>query len=341
MNIMLENPKKIERFMAREARQASESLHVSPDMVKKEKRAIHSIFRRRRIPTILVWLLILVVVAGAAYYFGQRRNAQSSSKPAAKAQQENQTVIAQVGKLMLLPQDEQPTIATVSDKSKLGNQDFFKNAEDGDEILVYPNAQLAIIYRPSINKIVNVAPLFTDQNSTAGQTASTAKQVTAQSSSNSHQASQSNSSPSSQPQTSSSTAGQTVSAASPVASSANSPDVQTTPLKVEIENGSTTVGLAGDVQNKLSGISGVSVIGTGDAKGNYTNTVVVDLTQKNPALVLQVAQSVSGQIENLPAGESAPTGADVLVIVGNNASQETSPQTSIPTTSTTSGTTQP
>ncbi len=320
--------------MVRETRQASEALHVSPVLVRKEKRAIHNIFRRRRIPTILVWLLILVVVAGAAYYFGQRRNAQSSSKAAAKAQQENQTVIAQVGKLMLLPQGEQPTIATVSDKSKLSGQAFFKNAEDGDEILVYPNAQLAIIYRPSINKIVNVAPLFTDQSS-GSQTASAGNKQTAQSSSSDNQPAQSSTPTGSQIQTNS----PSVASSAPADTPTSSGNTQTTPLKVEIENGSATVGLASDTQSKLDGINGVSVMGTKDAnRSDYTNTIVVDLTEKNPALVLQIAQAVGGQIESLPTGETKPANTDVLVIVGNNGSQETSPQTPMPAAATTSST---
>ena len=84
-----------------------------------------------------------------------------------------------------------------------------------------------------------------------------------------------------------------------------------------IDNGSKTVGLAQTTQNKLSGLTGVNVISTGDAKkNNYTGTLVIDLTQKNPTLLSQIAQAVNGQVGSLPACETRPGNADVLIIAG-------------------------
>lgn len=68
-------------------------------------------------------------------------------------------VVAKVSKLMVLPKGEVPTIATVSDKSKLVEQSFFQNAEDGDAVLIYQKAGSAILYRPSENRIINVGPV--------------------------------------------------------------------------------------------------------------------------------------------------------------------------------------
>ena len=76
------------------------------------------------------------------------------------AQQENQKIIDMVGKLVLLPEDETPTIATVTDPAKLkAEQAFFARAEDGDKVLIYTRALKAIMYRPRTNKIIEVAPL--------------------------------------------------------------------------------------------------------------------------------------------------------------------------------------
>lgn len=301
--------------MAREARQASEALHVSPVLVKKEKRAIHNIFRRRRIPTILVWLLILVVVAGAAYYFGQRRTSQNSSKAAAKAQEETEKVIAQVGKIMVLPQGESPTVATVSDVSKLQGQAFFKDGQNGDKILIYANSREAILYRPSINKIIKEAPLVMDQysdnqadaannpstdNLPASPAADNAPVASSTIPDNPQPAGYSN----------------TTNPAEALAVGSNSQN-NTNPLNVFIDNGTKTAGAAKDTQDKLSGVSGINVIGTGDAKKNdYAGITVVDLTQKNTALVGQIAQAVGGQVGSLPSGEIKPANADVLIIVG-------------------------
>ncbi|PIR80160.1 MAG: hypothetical protein COU25_01495, partial [Candidatus Levybacteria bacterium CG10_big_fil_rev_8_21_14_0_10_35_13] len=52
-----------------------------------------------------------------------------------------------------------PTIATITDKSQLSTQPFFNNAVDGDKVLVYANAKKAILYRPSTDKIIEVAPV--------------------------------------------------------------------------------------------------------------------------------------------------------------------------------------
>jgi hypothetical protein len=57
-------------------------------------------------------------------------------------------------------------LATVTDASKLNSQRFFKDAQNGDEVLIYALASKAILYRPKINKIVEVASVQpVDQNS--------------------------------------------------------------------------------------------------------------------------------------------------------------------------------
>ncbi len=67
---------------------------------------------------------------------------------------------------MELPQGETPTIATVSDKEKLKDQPFFKATENGDVLLAYTKAMQAILDRPNTNKIINVAPINLNGNTT-------------------------------------------------------------------------------------------------------------------------------------------------------------------------------
>lgn len=68
-----------------------------------------------------------------------------------------QEVIDKVGRLIELPK-ETPTIANITDKTKLQNQ-FFANAQDGDKVLIFQNAKKAIIYRESANKIIEVGTI--------------------------------------------------------------------------------------------------------------------------------------------------------------------------------------
>lgn len=71
------------------------------------------------------------------------------------------TVKAKVEAHYLLPTDEEPALATVTDKNKL-NTPFLKKAENGDKILIYQQNQVAIIYRPSIDRVVSVGPVTID-----------------------------------------------------------------------------------------------------------------------------------------------------------------------------------
>jgi len=64
-----------------------------------------------------------------------------------------------VGKLMVLPEGETPTIATVSDPDKLKDQAFFAHAKTGDKVLIYAKAKKAILYSPTDNRIVEVAAI--------------------------------------------------------------------------------------------------------------------------------------------------------------------------------------
>lgn len=64
-----------------------------------------------------------------------------------------------VALLMELP-DEDATVATVTDAEKLKGQDFFKNAEKGDKVLIFTAAKKAVIYRESTNKVINAGPII-------------------------------------------------------------------------------------------------------------------------------------------------------------------------------------
>jgi len=109
-----------------------------------------------RTPILMVAAAILVLALGSLLYH-QHQHA-NNAKGLSGQSQINDTV-NKVSKLILLPSGEQPTLAIVNDASKYSSTPFFKNAANGDRLLVYAQAHEAILYRPSINKIIAVAPL--------------------------------------------------------------------------------------------------------------------------------------------------------------------------------------
>jgi len=107
---------------------------------------------------------LLATLGGALAFFivfffvlGQYQNYRNN--PDAAVQRETRALILKIGRFMELPQGEDPTLATVSDRSKLKGQDFFARAQNGDRVLIYTKARKAILYRPASEKIIEVTNL--------------------------------------------------------------------------------------------------------------------------------------------------------------------------------------
>lgn len=107
---------------------------------------------------VVVLVLLVIILAGTSGYLWKKMQAATSS-PEQIAQAEASALAKKVGMLMVLPTDETPTIATVSDPEALKTQAFFTNAKVGDKVLIYTNAKKAVLFDPVLNKILNVAPL--------------------------------------------------------------------------------------------------------------------------------------------------------------------------------------
>lgn len=228
--------------------------------------------------SLLVKLAIILVAVGAIgvgiYYYLQYDKAQKLLKnPTLAAQTEQKTLIDKVGKLIELPQDEEPTVATVSDITKLKGQPFFAKAQNGFKVLIYSKAKRAILYDPKNNKIIEVGPI------NIGQSADPQKPAGDQS----------------------------------------VPPAATTPVNVAIYNGTKTAGLAGTTEKQIAAkMSNVTVVAKGNAKENYTKTLVIDLSGNQKAVASQLAKLLSGEVGSLPKTETLPASpaADLLIILG-------------------------
>lgn len=117
----------------------------------------------------LILVLLILALAAGGYVYQTRKIAnlkienQRLSDPQQAAKQEADRLKNDVSKLIELP-NETPTIATVVDVEKLKTQSFFANAQNGDRVLLFPQAKKAVLYRPNTKKIVEVAPINIGNN---------------------------------------------------------------------------------------------------------------------------------------------------------------------------------
>jgi hypothetical protein len=121
---------------------------------------------------IMASIITGVAAIGASVYFYTRyqKALQQIQNPQAAGQQELADIVGRIAKVMDLPTGEQPTLATVTDVTKLKDQPFFAKAKNGDKVLIYNTARKAILFDPVSNKILEVAPL-TVASGSAQQTA--------------------------------------------------------------------------------------------------------------------------------------------------------------------------
>jgi hypothetical protein len=111
---------------------------------------------------IVMLVIIITSLLFGGYFYYQFRKLKSN--PNAQVEKEAQDLLSQVAKIYLIPTGEEPTIATVSDPNALKNQSFFTQSQKGDKVLIFTKAGRAVLYRPSIDKIIETAPINNSNN---------------------------------------------------------------------------------------------------------------------------------------------------------------------------------
>ena len=102
---------------------------------------------------------LLILVLSGIYFFANDINLLAGNKGKI-----NNNIIARVSKLVVINDSTGVMLATVTDKNKLKNQRFFNNAENGDYVVFFPAERKAVLYRSSVNKIVEIAPILDNQS---------------------------------------------------------------------------------------------------------------------------------------------------------------------------------
>ena len=138
-----------------------ESVNRPPQPVapKRQKKGLSRLIRGFGASGVLI-IILIVAIAAAVFFYTKYQDSQDRLKhPDILAKAQTQSLVEKAGKHVELPAGEEPTVATVSDVSKLSNQTFFANAKNGDKVLIYSKAKQAILYRPSEDRVINIAPL--------------------------------------------------------------------------------------------------------------------------------------------------------------------------------------
>ncbi len=122
------------------------------------ERGVKSFSKNVVLPSVIIVVVLAIGASGYFYYQYQQTQALLQN-PTLSAQVENARLLQKVGALYDLPKDETPTIATVSDVKLLEKKPFFQRAQNGDKILIFTKNKIAILYRPSENKIIDFTAL--------------------------------------------------------------------------------------------------------------------------------------------------------------------------------------
>jgi len=108
---------------------------------------------------LLILIVVLLIVAGFIGFLYYKEKTSEPKNPVEVANEEVERIKNLVSKHIILPEEE-PAIATIVDIEALkkDNPEFYKNAQNDDKVLIF--SQKAIIYRPSQDILINVAPVI-------------------------------------------------------------------------------------------------------------------------------------------------------------------------------------
>jgi hypothetical protein len=111
------------------------------------------IIQKNKLIGILFLIIILLIISFSLYFYYKQNTIEYGFNN--QIQKENIELFAKISRLYLVP-DEEPTIATVSNPELLKDQSFFTLSEKGDKVFIFIKAGRAVLYRPSIDKIIEI-----------------------------------------------------------------------------------------------------------------------------------------------------------------------------------------
>lgn len=115
----------------------------------------------------VVTALVLLVLVVAAFFVVFRLLKTPEERAQTKSDRDTAMLVRRVSRIALLP-NEVPVVFVVTDVEVLKKeQQFFTGAQNGDKLLVFPQAAKAVIYNFKKNMIVNMGPITFDEQSSS------------------------------------------------------------------------------------------------------------------------------------------------------------------------------
>lgn len=102
-----------------------------------------------------VLAIAALFTAVALVYFG----VSVYEKIRVSSYEDNDRIVESVRKLVEIDTLEDPKVVTVTNADSIRGQTFFKEALNGDKLLIFETSKKAVLYRPSTDKIISIAPL--------------------------------------------------------------------------------------------------------------------------------------------------------------------------------------
>lgn len=254
-------------------------------IVADKKYAYKKVYRRDSVKLVL-GCLVLIATFIAIFFYGKSNQTKKELELLSQQLKESnsQDILVNVENITEVPQNEEPTVATITDINKLKSQSFFSKAKNGDKLIIYKNSNRAILYRPSNNKIIEATTVALEGIDQTGNIKETNE--------NSNDKSES--------------------------------EIETKTITVAVLNSTGVPGLAGSLSKQLETEFTefkIAIEEVGDANGSYEETFIVNKANKE-ALKNEtdlLAQYLKARVATIPSEEDiSDINADIIIYIGKN-----------------------
>ncbi|MBI2550761.1 hypothetical protein HYV73_00230 [Candidatus Uhrbacteria bacterium] len=109
--------------------------------------------------------LLMFALIGGGWFVAYKLSLTKASSNQAEARRDSyiekqesiRRLLETVGNQTALPDDEEPTVATIRDLAPLDGKPFFVGAKEGDRVIIYPKANKAILYSTTTALVIREA----------------------------------------------------------------------------------------------------------------------------------------------------------------------------------------